>query len=174
MIAPLALRSSPRSPSVASATARRVNRQRRGCRRERLREGRGIDGAPGRAAKPLPVRQSRIRALARYDMPNVLTDRWLAAWGKVTRVSPAFFATSYGPLRGYSYGVEEFVALLRDVELQGDENIILEFDLHDYYQSEPRGEVLVHTFGLLLWTAAGKTDDGTEGVNMGTPCPPVC
>lgn len=126
------------------------------------------------AAKPLPVRQSRIRALARYDMPNVLTDRWLAAWGKVTRVSPAFFATSYGPLRGYSYGVEEFVALLRDVELQGDENIILEFDLHDYYQSEPRGEVLVHTFGLLLWTAAGKMDDGTEGVNMGTPCPPVC
>ncbi|MET4076219.1 hypothetical protein [Hymenobacter sp. UYCo722] len=126
------------------------------------------------ASKPMPVRQSRVRALARYDMPNVLTDRWVTAWSKVTRASTALFATSYGPLRGYSYGVEEFISLLRDVGSLDDENIILEFDLHDYYQSQPQGDVLVHTFGLLLWTEAGKMEGGDEGVNMGNPCPPLC
>ena len=125
-------------------------------------------------AKPGPPRQERVRAFARYDMPDVLTTRWLTAWGGVTRVATEFFATSYGPLRGYSYGVEEFVSLLRDVSSLDGENILLEFDLHDYYQSAPEGEVLTHTFGLLLWTESGKMEGGAEGVNMGNPCPPVC
>ena len=125
-------------------------------------------------AKAGPARQTHVRALARYDVPNVLTARWLSAWAAVSRVSTEFFATSYGPLRGYSYGVEEFVSLLRDVSTLDGENITLEFDLHDYYQSDPEGEVLAHTFGLLLWTAAGKMEGGAEGVNMAHPCPPFC
>lgn len=126
----------------------------------------------------------RVRALARYDTPDVLTSLWLAAWRKLKRVSPALFATQYGPLRGYSYGVEEFVALLREIKSVEDEKVLMEFDLHEYYQTQPVGDVLVQTFGLLLWTVRGKSrsqdgesksgDPVPEGLNMGGPCPPVC
>ena len=126
--------------------------------------------APAAAA----MRKGRAHALNKYYMPAVLTDRWLAAWEKLTRVTPDLFATSYGPLRGYSYGVEEFVSLLRDMDSLTGENVLLEFDLHDYYHTAPQGDVLIQTFGLLLWTETGKMLAGDEGVNMGQPCPPVC
>lgn len=128
--------------------------------------------------RPVPeavtMRKGGAHALTDYYMPAVLTDRWLAAWGKITRVTPDLFATSYGPLRGYSYGVKEFVSLLRDIDSLTGKNVLLEFDLHDYYHTAPQDDVLMHTFGLLLWTETGKMLGGAEGVNMGTPCPPAC
>ena len=133
------------------------------------------------AAEPAPeaaaaCRPSHVRALARYDVPNVLTQLWLRDWSRVKRVTPDLFATSYGPLRGYSYGVEEFTGLLRDFKVLDGNNVLLEFDLHEHCRTEPQGDMLVYTFGLLLWTELGKASNGggPDPVNMGVPCPPSC
>lgn len=134
----------------------------------------GVSGVDAQAAGR---RSPSVRALARYDVPDVLTRLWLNDWSRVKRVTPDLFATSYGPLRGYSYGVEEFAGLLRDFSSLDGNKILLEFDLHGYFRTEPQGDVLVYTFGFLLWTEAGRKDNGGGGsgaVNMGQPCPPVC
>ena len=134
------------------------------------------------ASKAAPTRFGRIRAVARYDVPNVLAAFW-QQWAAVKVVVPEMFASNYGPLRGYSYGIEEFVGLLRELGSLDDEKIVLEFDLHEYYRSMPQGDQLVHTFGMLLWTEKGKMlhdanskgntgGDDPEGVNLGSPCPP--
>ena len=131
------------------------------------------------SARPQPV---PAVAPARTEVPSVLASFWLNRWGALTQVAPALFATTYGPLRGYTYGVDEFVFPLRQLgnsnwEALKHENLLLEFDLHEYYRTEPQGEVLVHTFGMLLRLASIKLSAGTGGgggVNMGGPCPPTC
>ena len=121
--------------------------------------------------------QPAVRALTRTDVPDVLAQLWLAAWGAITVVTPPLFATTHGPLRGYTFEVAEFITPLRPVPLENldAESLLLEFGLHEYYRSEPQGEVLVQTFGLLLKLESNKMQggDGTY-VNMGNPCPPVC
>ena len=70
-----------------------------------------VANAAGGGAQAAGWRSSPARALARYDVPDVLTQQWLNNCGRVRRVTPELFATSHGPLRGYSYGVEEFAGL---------------------------------------------------------------
>jgi len=101
----------------------------------------------------------------------------MAAWAAITVATPPLFATTYGPLRGYTYEVNEFIIPLRPVPFKylDDESLLLEFGLHEYYRSEPQGEALVQTFGLLLKLESNKMQVGDDpSVNMGSPCPPVC
>ncbi len=125
------------------------------------------------AARPQPA----MRALTRTDVPDVLSQLWLNAWGAVTVATPPLFATTYGPLRGYTFELAEFTTLLRPVNLSDldNESLMLEFGLHEYYRSEPQGEVLVQTFGLLLKLESNKLAGGSDPhVNMAKPCPPTC
>ena len=124
-------------------------------------------------ARPQPT----VRALTRTDVPDVLSQLWINAWDAITVATPPLFATTYGPLRGYTFEVAEFITPLRPVPLKylNDEYLLLEFGLHEYYRSEPQGEVLVQTFGLLLKLESNKLQGGGDPyVNMGQPCPPYC
>lgn len=103
-----------------------------------------VANAAGGDAQAAGRRSSPVRALARYDVPDVLTQQWLKNWGRVRRVTPELFATSHGPLRGYSYGVEEFAGLLRGFSSLDGNKILLEFDLHEYFRTEPQGDMRVY------------------------------
>ena len=125
-------------------------------------------------ARPQPA---AVRAVTRTDVPDVLSQLWITAWNACTGATPPLFASAYGPLRGYTFEVAEFTTLLRPVPLKylDDESLLLEFGLHEYYRSEPQGEVLVQTFGLLLKLESNKLQGGGDPyVNMGQPCPPYC
>lgn len=129
-----------------------------------------------------PEAQLRVAVTAhsRKEVPGVLATLWLKGWQglKTTReITPALFASSYGPLRGYTYEVDEFVHLLRALTQLKNESVQLVFDLHEYYRPlPPQGDVLVRTFGLLLNVKNAKNEGGAEGtfVNMSAPCPPSC
>ena len=129
------------------------------------------------SARPRPVPSV---APARTEVPTVLASFWLNRWGALTQVTPALFATTYGPLRGYTYGVDESVIPLRQLgnsnwEALKHETLLLEFDLHEYYRTEPQGDVLGHTFGMLLRLESTKLGGvAGGGVNMANPCPPSC
>ena len=116
-----------------------------------------------------------IGATTRREVPDVLARYWLRLWAAVTQVTPALFATSYGPLRGYTFEVAEFMTPLRQLADFGHEKLVLEFDLHEFYRTEPQGEVLVHIFGLVLRLESLRVQGGDGPfVNMGAPCPPHC
>ena len=123
------------------------------------------------------IQPTAVRTFTRTDVPDVLSQLWMAAWAAITVATPPLFATTYGPLRGYTYEVNEFIIPLRPVSFKylDDESLLLEFGLHEYYRSEPQGEALVQTFGLLLKLESNKMQVGDDpSVNMGSPCPPVC
>ena len=127
------------------------------------------NSAPAASLRPV------IMGATRTEVPDVLARHWLRLWAELTQVTPALFATSYGPLRGYTFEVAEFMTPLRQLSDFGHEKLVLEFDLHEYYRTEPQGEVLVHTFGLVLRLESLRVQ-GVSGpfINMGQPCPPHC
>ena len=127
------------------------------------------DAAPAARLRPVST------AATRHEVPDVLARYWLRLWAELTAVTPALFATSYGPLRGYTFDVAEFLTPLRQLANFGREQLVLEFDLHEYYRPEPQGEVLAHTFGLVLRLESLKAQGGDGPfVNMASPCPPSC
>ena len=124
-------------------------------------------------ARPQPA----LRALTRTDVPDVLSQLWIKAWSAIKVATPPLFATTYGPLRGYTFELAEFTTPLRLAYLStlDADSLLLEFCLHEYYRSEPQGEVLVQTFGLLIKLESNKLQGGNDPyVNMAYPCPPVC
>ncbi len=133
------------------------------------------------AAAPKKTAAAKLRAVvtaaARTELPDVLARYWLRAWAALTRVAPAVFATSYGPLRGYTFEVAEFMLPLRQLARFDQEKLLVEFGLHEYYRPEGEGEgdALVQTFGLMLRLESSKMEGATGPIlDMGAPCPPSC
>lgn len=130
-----------------------------------------------------PNRPSQL-PIHKNQMHYVLAERWRQNWASQPQVKPEFFASHYGPLRGYTYGLNEFVALFLLLEALGDEMLKVSFVLHDYYQPDPStgGDQLVNTFALALSLKRSATtpcgDDFQGGddpiMNNGMPCPPNC
>lgn len=120
------------------------------------------------------------------QLHHVLAERWRQNWGDVkgSAVLPEYFESHYGPLRGYTYGVDEFLALFLLLEILGDTMLKVHFVLHDYYRPDPTtgGDELAKTFALALrLKRSGKpkdvddVDDIDDPVmNNGMPCPPSC
>lgn len=133
--------------------------------------------APNAAVAPAQSQPNTVRVLTRTDVPDVLSQLWVRAWSATTVATPPLFATTYGPLRGYTFDVDEFANVLRPVQLKNinTEYLLLEFALHEYYRAEPQGDVLIQTFGLLLLLQSHKIRGGDGAyVNMAKPCPPTC
>ncbi|RZL15576.1 MAG: hypothetical protein EOO62_03645 [Hymenobacter sp.] len=134
------------------------------------------------------VAPSRPRELTIHEkqVHHVLAERWRQQWADVTRVVPEYFATHYGPLRGYTFALNEFIALFLLLEALGDEMLEAYFVLHDYYQPDPAtsGDMLAHTFALALrlqrTDSTGDSDNhhilqGDDPImDTSMPCPPTC
>ncbi len=133
----------------------------------------------------VPPSQPHQLTIHKKQVHHVLAERWRQQWADLTQVEPEYFATHYGPLRGYTFELNEFIALFLLLEALGDEMLEAYFVLHDYYQPDPTtsGDQLAHTFALALRLqrtdgASGKDQHPMQGddpiMDTAMPCPPKC
>ncbi|MGI4760121.1 MAG: hypothetical protein ACRYF0_05410 [Janthinobacterium lividum] len=145
------------------------------------------------------------------QLHHVLAERWRKNWTDLAalpptdgepatppaddllHIKPEYFDTHYGPMRGYTYEINEFVALFLLLETLDDNWLKVYFVLHDYYQPDPltSGDQLAQTFALALQvqrsgsstSAAFNTVDNPSSsfddiddpiLDNGMPCPPTC
>lgn len=148
-----------------------------------------------------PIRRRDLSATpAKTEVPEVLARYWLRAWAAVKQATPALFATPYGPLRGYTFELNDFILPLRQVTRLSEGKLLVDFDLHEYYRAkslsaasaktsaltnepaqnesqrtEPQDDELVKTFGLMLRLEASQEQAGDGAVyDISAPCPPTC
>jgi hypothetical protein len=109
-------------------------------------------------------------------IPSSLAATWLANWTAVPEVTPALFATSWGPLEGYNFDVSDFVSTLFNAQSFESATAYLGFGLHEYHSPTATEAVLTRTFGLVLQLAGpGQTrlaPRDEDFFDMATPCPP--
>ena len=121
------------------------------------------------------------RTIHKNQVANVLAQRWLAAWSAAPAVLPAYFASHYGPLRGYTFELGEFAAVFHYLRTLDDKLLRISFVLHDFYQPDSTGgDALAHTFALALHLDRRGREEvsaarGADPIlNMAQPCPPKC
>lgn len=121
------------------------------------------------------------RTIHKNEVSSALAQRWLANWAGAAAVLPAYFASPYGPLRGYTFELGEFAAVFHHLRKLDDKRLRVSFVLHDFYQPDPvGGDVLAHTFALALQldrqmkTEEGVMDGDDPILDMASPCPPSC
>ena len=129
----------------------------------------------GHAAK-LPAQH-----IHKNQVSSALAQRWMTNWAKAPAVLPAYFASHYGPLRGYTFELGEFAAVFHHLRKLDDKLLRISFVLHDFYQPDPvGGDMLAHTFALALsLDRKGNEEEGLAGkddpiLDMSMPCPPTC
>ena len=146
------------------------------------------------------------------QLHHVLAERWRKNWTDLVvpqsegdepgnqpgtdllTIKPEYFDTHYGPMRGYTYEINEFVALFLLLDSLKSIWLKIYFVLHDFYQPDPltSGDQLAETFALALQVKRPiippiNEDDDVEDDNaenddpmddpildMGVPCPPSC
>jgi hypothetical protein len=127
--------------------------------------------------------QPGLPAVHKNQLHYVLAERWRQNWvDKSTEdIETDDFTTSYGPLRGYTYELQEFMALFLQLEALEDAMLKIHFVLHDYYRPDliTSIDTLAYTFALALrlqhnpGTKYYATDDDLIMDNA-MPCPPTC
>lgn len=139
-----------------------------------------------------PTRPGQL-AVHKNQVHYVLAERWRQNWAARQSQTDSseslhdLFETHYGPLRGYTYELSEFIVLFQLLKALNDGSMLrISFVLHDYYQPDPTtsGDELTNTFALVLQIqrsglkADGCYDDYMDGddpiTNNGMPCPPMC
>jgi hypothetical protein len=110
------------------------------------------------------------------QVPHALAKSWIDRWAgvKETSVTPALFATQYGPLRGYTFQIDDFLDTLFDLTTLDGSNVLrANFGLHESYGTD---DTLQQTFGLILrtYTTAGTPTSTRPLYDMTMPCPPIC
>jgi len=127
--------------------------------------------------------QPGLPAVHKNQLHYVLAERWRQNWVEksIEGIAPEDFTTSYGPLRGYTYELQEFVALFLLLEALEDATLKIHYVLHDYYRPDliTSADTLAYTFSLALrmqhnaGTKYYATDDDLIMDNA-MPCPPTC
>jgi hypothetical protein len=117
-------------------------------------------------------------------VPFSLITNWLTAWTTAVQqqhLKPAIFATSsYGPLQGYVFELDDFIDQLFLTPGYSQTQLYLNFDLKTYFPAYPEKlKEPAQTFGLVvrLYAPAKDTDvaGGTESgpsYDMAAPVPP--
>lgn len=91
-------------------------------------------------------------------IPQNLATTWLANWKAADKVTPALFATQWGPLQGYNFEIKDFVSSLFAAQSFQSKEIYIGFGLHQYYAPAATDGSLTETFGLVLQLPeAGQT-----------------
>ena len=125
--------------------------------------------------------ETPARTIHKNEVSSALARRWLTNWADAPAVLPAYFASPYGPLRGYTFELSEFAAVFHHLRKLDNKRLRVAFVLHDFYQPDPAGgDRLAQTFALALQLdRQGKTGEGVTGgddpiLDMAQPCPPNC
>lgn len=112
-------------------------------------------------------------------IPSSLAATWLANWKAVQEITPALFATSWGPLEGYNFNVSDFVSALFSAQSLQSAKAYLGLGLHEFHAPNANAEALTRKFGLVLQLAGPgqaklepRNEDLPEFFDMATPCPP--
>ena len=111
-------------------------------------------------------------------LPAELAAIWLANWAEAAAITPALFATSYGPLQGYNFEVKDFVAILASAQPFGGQELHLHLSLHEYYAATTSSETPTptQTFGLVLQLHSPEQGAGPAAAgayyDMAAPSPP--
>lgn len=139
-----------------------------------------------------PTRPGQLTA-HKNQVHYVLAERWRQNWAarqnqtELSGILHSLFETHYGPLRGYTYELSEFMVLFQLLKVLNDGSMLrISFVLHDYYQPDPAtsGDELTNTFALVLQIQRSSSQaddfysdykDGDDPItNNGSPCPPMC
>lgn len=109
------------------------------------------------------------------EVPDVLAEQWLNAWSGAPQVKRDMFTSSVedAPLQGYTFDVNDFLALFYGLPQIKGESVLVHFGLHEYYRSTTEGDKLTQTFGLVLRTNGGE-GSSDPFYDMSAPCPPIC
>lgn len=128
--------------------------------------------------------QPGIPTVHKNQLHYVLAERWRQNWAATgdSDMKLDYFDSHYGPLRGYTYELNEFVALFLLLEKLEDASLQVHFVLHDYYRFDPKTstDTLAKTFALALRLKRKKEDgDMVDDIDdpildNGAPCPPTC
>jgi hypothetical protein len=128
-------------------------------------------------------------SLGTVQVPHYQASLWISYWATTlaANLAPAMFATKFGTLEGYSYGVGDWLNMLFDAQpaplasgapAPDSREVQLDLCLHEYYTAAQR-DTPTHTFGLVLRLLAlapdpttGKVESGEPFYDMSTPCPP--
>jgi len=92
------------------------------------------------------------------QLPHGLAGVWLKNWMKPGLVvTPDLFMTSYGPLQGYMFDLDDFMdplfysqSFFNNPEDAANYELRVGFGLHEFYPAFPEGTASKKTFGLLL------------------------
>jgi hypothetical protein len=109
------------------------------------------------------------------EVPDVLAEGWLNNWTNANAVTNDMFTSSVAgaPLKGYTFEINDFLALFYDLPTIKGENLLVHFGLHEYYKSTEEGDKLTQTFGLVLRMSGGESSSDPY-YDMSSPCPPIC
>jgi hypothetical protein len=112
------------------------------------------------------------------QVPHDLVKTWLNNWHQLATVTPDLFQTADGPLRGYSFELADFLEPLFRVQPFAEQQMHLNFGLHEYYSPTPVNEALTRTFGLALRIYDSNSQDALASsepiFDVSMPCPPTC
>ncbi|QKG54328.1 hypothetical protein [Hymenobacter sp. BRD67] len=112
------------------------------------------------------------------QIPHDLVKAWLQNWTAAKQVTPAMFASSYGPMEGYSFDIADFMDPLFAARTYDNKEMHIGFGLHEHYPAS--GTELKQTFGLVIriykttQTAARVQDDPSDEpfFDLSHPFPP--
>ena len=157
-----------------------------------------------------PPKSPGLLTVHKNQLHHVLAERWRQNWialavpqpeggepqgqpgTDLLTIKPEYFDTHYGPMRGYTYEINEFVALFLLLDKLDSIWLKIHFVLHDFYQPDPltSGDQLAETFALALQVKRPPSPPSNEDygagdnpqddpkddpiLDMGAPCPPQC
>jgi hypothetical protein len=104
-------------------------------------------------------------------IPSELAAIWLSNWQDVPDITPALFATSYGPLQGYNFDIKDFVSLLFVAQPLKDQQFRIGLSLHEYYAANGDDSTTTQTFGLVNYLHSTSAISSSY-YDMSAPCPP--
>lgn len=116
-----------------------------------------------------------VPSLPGEEVPDVLANQWLENWSNASPVTREMFASSLegAPLQGYTFDINDFLALFYDVTDIKGQTLLVHFGLHEYYRTVSGEDKLTQTFGLVLRVKDGDTSTDPF-YDMSAPCPPLC
>jgi hypothetical protein len=84
------------------------------------------------------------------QIPNQLVHTWLDNWKSSSVQTADMFSSSYGPLTGYTFGIDDFLNSFFYTTTDTTKELLLLFGLHQHYPAYPDCYTLKQTFGLVL------------------------
>jgi hypothetical protein len=107
--------------------------------------------APGPATSHYNLKDADgAPASAGQQIPNALVQNWVTNWKNAPLITAAMFSSTYGPLTGYTFEIDDFLDSFFYANKFKDKDLVLIFGLHKHYPAFPDCYAVKQTFGLVL------------------------